>query len=173
MKYLYVPEELIPALQAAGVSVDQESSLEVLTDIVRMKDILSPEDVAFYWYANSQQVKALPDAIRESMSPALTAVHYPPSVHPDTDPALRKCIETFQSYTLANKAPEMNMDGKHLLFALLGEDTIIFTHNQTEHQTVTDTYDKVIHLIHSVIPFEKLAGLPLFRQFLLHKVAAN
>lgn len=166
MKYLYVPEEFIPALKAAGVSVDSDQNVDVLTNVVRLLDILSPEDVAFYWYLNVSGNGALPEAISSSFQPALTAVSDPPQIDDTVSPKLREAISRFQDYTLNRNAPFHASDGKLLTAALLNEDIVVFSHFDSAADSEVDQYDRIIHTLHAVMPFEKLAELPIFAHFL-------
>lgn len=166
MKFLYVPEAFISALKAAGVSVDNGEKVDVLTDVVRLSDILSPDNVAFYWYLNVPGNGAIPGPVSASFQPALQQVANPPQKGESTSPKLAAAIDRFHDYSLNGNAPYHPVEGKRLTAALLNEDVIVFTHMEADADSEVDTYDRIVSTLHAVTPFKELAELPLFGHFL-------
>ena len=165
MKFLYIPAHFLAALKAAGLSVDNGGSVEQLTDVRFLADILSPDDVAFYWYLNVPGNGVMPNPITASLQPAVQAVSNPPA--DDTEnPKLRQIINRFTDYSLNKSAPFIEIEGKTLTCALLDDEVVVFSHIDSDAVNEQDTYDRIINVLHTVMPFEQLAETPLFHQYL-------
>jgi hypothetical protein len=166
MKYVYLPEAFLPALKAAGIALHGNESAKTLTSVERLSGILSPSDVAFYWYLNIYTRDALPAPVTASMVSALKEVFNPERMAESTDPRLSQVASIFQGYVLNDNAPYLPLEGKVLVAQLLDEDTIIFTHQDGEEETERDMYDRIIRTMNALIPFHEIAAMPLFGGYL-------
>ncbi len=166
MKYVYIPESMVPALRAAGLTLTGAEDVKKLTSVDFLAGILSPADVAFYWYANIYTSGYLPLPLTASMESAVKEVLDPTSANNATDSRWAAIKAKFQDYVLNKSAPFVPMEGKRLYVSLLDENTVMLSHIDGPTETERDMYDRVIRTLHALIPFEALANFPLFGAYL-------
>jgi len=166
MKYVYIPESMVPALRAAGLTLTGAEDVKKLTSVDFLAGILSPADVAFYWYANMYNATYIPLPITASLESAVKEVLDPTSAVNATDARWAAIRAKFQDYVLNESAPFVPLEGKRLFVSLLDENTILLTHVDGAVESERDMYDRVIRTLHALIPFEALANFPLFGAYL-------
>lgn len=156
MKYIYLPEAFLPALKAAGVALHGSEAVKQLTSEEKLSGILSPSDVAFYWHLNIGDAAPLPAAVRASLTNALLA----------TVASGTELTNRLRDYQLNQSAPALDVEGKLMSFKLIDEDTVLITHVDGEPETERDMYDRIIRVLHAIIPIDVLAKMPLFGEYL-------
>ncbi len=166
MKYVYLPEAFLPALKAAGIALHGNQSAKTLTSVELLSGILSPSDVAFYWYLNIYTNAVVPVAIAASMESALKEVVNPDRMLASSNPRLAQIAGLFQGYVLNDNAPFLPLDGKVLDAQLLDENTLVLTHRDGEAESERDMYDRIIRTMNALIPFKEIAAMPLFSGYL-------
>lgn len=167
MKFVYCPAHIRAALVAAGVD------LRKLTDVEKLANILSPEDVAFYLHLNLDTSAVMPADIAPSLINAILGQD-PDKVFATNHPNSAEIKRVLNEYSLNGNAPVIQTQGQKLISDLMDENTILFYHVPLAADEVADNtpeglrglFDRLIQQLVVFHPFEDVARMPLFGGYL-------
>lgn len=171
MKIMYVPGYLRAALEAAGLTKACDYTLQNLVNI------LSPEDVAFYLYANGNLKKYLPWNIDSSFAPsafeclAAGVASYSELLALKGDKQTDAIVTLVNGYELNDTAPPRDNEVV-LTCDLMDENVILITDTPRVGDAIDivieerQLLDRMIQQLHGVMAFEEIAALPLFAGYL-------
>lgn len=163
MKSVYIPQHLYPVLKKADFQAKD------LRDVEKLLSTLSADDVAFYFYANSDHKSCpIPKAIQDTL-PNFLFNHAEEGV-PFTDtPEAKAVLDKMKSLKVNGTAATMYEDDAVLTSDCGGEDLLILTHvsptdtDAVEDRSVQETalYDRIVQQLLVFLPLEKVVTTPL------------
>ncbi len=170
MKFIYCPAQIRTALTAAGLD------LRILLDLEKISGILSPDDVGIILHANLDTSGFLPACIGQSLNNAYIYPDKPENVAPfDRLRVNRKEIEKIvNDFCLNKNAPEIVTKDMKVTCDLMDENTLVFSHTTLEPGEASSVtpeglrtlLDRLIQQLVIHQPFEEVALLPLFKEYL-------
>ncbi len=176
MRILYVPSTILAAFKSAGFTPED------YLDVNKVLDILSPEDLAFYIFANLGNNDTVPQEISNSFNGnAMVARTYLGEHQMEgalwdeiSNDDLRKDVSRYvNDYCLANTAPQLNLDGMDLYSEIVwvnGGEFMLFTHVPgTETSPVVKEkifYRRLVTQLSLSSGIEDIAQKPLFARYL-------
>jgi len=181
MKKVFIPSAILAECKAAGFDGSDYFRN------ARLLDILSPEDVAFYYYVNLQSSQFLPTEIDLSFSNYLLSKDSQNGAPWDQieDERVRKEVgRLINDYCLKNDAPQSaNLSreiSSELLFIEGESDPLLLftdiedssTECQTEVERLRALYMRVMMQVTQFQPIAKLAKLPVFEGYLRSSASA-
>ena len=170
MKFIYCPAQIRTALTAAGLD------LRILLDLEKISGILSPDDVGIILHANLDTSRILPPCIGQSLTNAYVYSDKPgPEVPWERIKTNQKQIrQIINDLCLNENGPEIATKDMKVTCDLMDENTLVFSHTTLETgeaSSVTPEGLRVLldRLIQQLVihqPFEEVALLPLFKEYL-------
>lgn len=158
MKIVYIPQHLYPALKKAGLRSQDFGCVDLLLNT------LSPDDVAFYFFANQASKCPIPKAIAETFE----NVAANPGVQEDS-PLVRSTLTKFKSMVMNGTRAELYEENAVLTSDCEEEDLLILTHvapadateGENSSQNDTSLYDRIVQQLLVFQPLDRVLSTPL------------
>lgn len=158
MKIVYIPPHLYSALKKAGLRSQDYGCVDLLLNT------LSPDDVAFYFFANRASTCPIPKPVAETFE----NIAANPGVQEDSA-LVRSVLTKYRSLVTNGSNAAMYEDNSVLTSDCEEEDLLILTHTAAtdagvgENSTGNDTslYDRIVQQLLVFQPLERVLATPL------------